>query len=1081
MKKNLLFLALLFWTSSASAAVPTWVSSLPLNQWYSIPNTALSSVAPSPVPPGSTGPSCKIDCWNGAALKRSGSVYILGAAGGHNDYTGNEVNAITLNATTPAWVQLKASTTNPTPTASNTTPQRVAKFYSDLTPASSHTYYSTQFIEARNRMFVVGISGNSVGAIDPGVGYPYLSSEWSASFNLSTNTWDPPAYVGLYTGGGDFTAAPTVKDPLTDDIYMARNGSGKWWKWTQTTNTWAALSGPFGPGDNYGCAALDPVRGRIVVAGSFDGNLNPRVYDLSGNLQTVTFTGLGPTVLRFGNSYPGCTYDEVNNKYLFFNNEGGIIEIYRVDPITFFVDQPAITGTKPTARTNGMHNSVQYVPELGGIAVANSYTGNVQFMKLSGTVVGTSVTSFTLTSPSSGTKPFTIGHAFKQGDVPSGQTVASTDAVSLQANIQNVWPDGSAKFAMISGRALLTANVAKTISLTLASPPGGTDLTEANLTSSGVTASIQFGGTCTVNLSSLIGATSTLSAGRMTPGRVRTFASGPVMSNWIYYSRCGSDPHLSVWFDVRLYSSGEVEIVPWIENSTLNIASPAAKNATATFVMAGTTRYTASLTFPHHSRAVLASGTTLSHWSGTAPAVTPQHNIAYFQNTKMVPAYYATSFTAWGRVASTYTPQTQAQIPYLRNDMGGVGYGPFIGLIPEWEVAYITSNGDARAYTGAIINAYAVGGQDIHFRDELTNQPPKFSSFPNTVIGNNEGSAAGASTNNTLTPTAADVSGRGWDNAHHPSIGYFCYLLTGRFWCLEESQFNATLQFLNQTDDLRGFTQGILRSDVGALTTRGSGWAIRTLAQASAITPDGDALATEFRASFASNVAYYHTKYIAQASNPLGIIHSYDDYNGGATPWIYSPWMEDFTVAAWGFAIDIAPGLSATNQAKLTQFFAWHAQATVGRLGGAASNQFYFADAAQYNLPLGPNASGSTDYTNGTGPWWANWAAAYKPGCSPGACVSVTPPAAPADGALRGGNFPDGTSYWGNLQPAITYAVNQNVSGAVAAYNRMIGASNWASILSTWNSDPVWGVKPREVGVAPPVALLAPTNVAVGP
>ena len=49
----------------------------------------------------------------------------------------------------------------------------------------------------------------------------------------------------------------------------------------------------------------------------------------------------------------------------------------------WYVDVPPITGALPTARPNGILNAVQYVPELKGVVVANSYGGNVYFMRTS--------------------------------------------------------------------------------------------------------------------------------------------------------------------------------------------------------------------------------------------------------------------------------------------------------------------------------------------------------------------------------------------------------------------------------------------------------------------------------------------------------------------------------------------------------------------------------------------------------------------------------------------------------------------------------------------------------------------------
>jgi len=43
--------------------LPAWVNALAIGQWLSVPNTALSSVAPSPVPAGNTGPQSKVIAW----------------------------------------------------------------------------------------------------------------------------------------------------------------------------------------------------------------------------------------------------------------------------------------------------------------------------------------------------------------------------------------------------------------------------------------------------------------------------------------------------------------------------------------------------------------------------------------------------------------------------------------------------------------------------------------------------------------------------------------------------------------------------------------------------------------------------------------------------------------------------------------------------------------------------------------------------------------------------------------------------------------------------------------------------------
>lgn len=365
-------------TPPAQGTIPAWVSVLPLWQWHEIPNTALSSVEPKVKPLGSTGPSSKITSWNGASLKRSGSVYMLGAAGGHADYAGNEVNALALNATTPKWVELRA-------TSRNSDITNGTQFYLDKRPAATHTYYTTQFIDSLNRMVVFGGGGLNGPFPAPPIDSPYFGSKRSFSFNVASGDWDSPDYIAHYPGDGNATAALAVKHPVTDDFYYSRSYGAGWYKWTKATNTWSKLSNvtraPW-----YAGAAIDPVRNRMLIVGGYS-PASPVVTNLDGTtVPSVTFTGLGSNVLKV-TGYPGVIFDEANDTYLVFYNTATSIGMYRVNASTFSVDIPKVTGTIPAARPNGIQNSVQYVPELGGFVIANSYTGNVYFMRTSGTGV----------------------------------------------------------------------------------------------------------------------------------------------------------------------------------------------------------------------------------------------------------------------------------------------------------------------------------------------------------------------------------------------------------------------------------------------------------------------------------------------------------------------------------------------------------------------------------------------------------------------------------------------------------------------------------------------------------------------
>ncbi len=357
---------------AATGPLPDWVANLALWQWHEIPNTALASVNPATRALGITGPRSKIDAWCGACLKRSGSIYMLGAAGGHADYAGNEVDALALNVTTPRWTQLRG----PTPNADII---NATQFYLDHRPSSTHTYYATQFIENLNRMMVFSSPGIGGNVFPPApADFPYKGDKRSFSFNLATNDWDPPDYVAQFPGKGDFTAALCVKHPLTSDVYYSKNYGSGWYQWASATNTWTQLSGVT-RGPWYAGAAIDPRRDLMLIVGGYS-PIAPEVRTLDGAPVRAAFTGLGASALAL-TDYPAAIYDEAIDRYLVAFNSGPSIKILRVHPETWLVDDPAVGGIAPAARTNGLQNSMQYVPELRGFVLANKYDGNVLFVR----------------------------------------------------------------------------------------------------------------------------------------------------------------------------------------------------------------------------------------------------------------------------------------------------------------------------------------------------------------------------------------------------------------------------------------------------------------------------------------------------------------------------------------------------------------------------------------------------------------------------------------------------------------------------------------------------------------------------
>jgi hypothetical protein len=222
---------------------------------------------------------------------------------------------------------------------------------------------------------------------DPAFLSRYPPDRLFCSFSLDTNDWDVAeiqstgrGYYANWPGSGEWLAALACSDPLTGDIYYARSGgSGNLWRWSRSSNTWTALAA-IGH-TNYAGSAIDPGRKLMLVVGDWNGTVGPRVYRTdTGAAVATAFTGLSGNALKMA-EYPGVIFDEHNDRFLVFKNASPI-EVYAVSPVTWEVSRLSTTGAAPPARPNGIHNSPQYVPELRGVVIAPSYSGNLHFMRV---------------------------------------------------------------------------------------------------------------------------------------------------------------------------------------------------------------------------------------------------------------------------------------------------------------------------------------------------------------------------------------------------------------------------------------------------------------------------------------------------------------------------------------------------------------------------------------------------------------------------------------------------------------------------------------------------------------------------
>lgn len=631
--------------------------------------------------------------------------------------------------------------------------------------------------------------------------------------------------------------------------------------------------------------------------------------------------------------------------------------------------------------------------------------------------------SFQLTSAVGGTNlPYTIGYAFAKGTVPAG-TALAVDQGTAQIIVKRQWNDGSVKHVVVSGHVTnaIAAGGSQAIQIAAGTPTGGTALTSANIVSAAPNASVQCGGIGTVSLSNLLA----------TP--FRTWVSGPEMVECHYRAAVGADATLVAWFHVRLYRTGKIWIRAFCENGYLDKAN-ATKTYAPTVTIGGAVVYSAA-TLTHYAN----TRWDVEGWIGGDPQITPKHNVAQLISTRLVPNYWkrTPSAATLNGLGQSYSPMSV--VGWTPNE-ADTGFQNAIGLLPQWDALYCVSS-DPRAYKAVVASSRSLGTYPIVWRDSGNNLPTQPSLRPTYTM---DGAGGGG------------FDGRGagpnwWDLAHHGSGGYLAYLITGDYYHLETMQHQAAICYLCASSGQGSGTQRRLMGQ-----SRAMAWALRTVGQLAGIGPS-DSVTSDYAALLAGNMAFWRTKLPDQmtSQNPLGILYSYEMAQNGYGPGIAAPWQQNFAVQTLGFLSDIDPlaDLTTLNLVR-DYYYRW----PVGLLGGDGPPNYCYTQGGAFNVKIAPGVPPSDSDMSSC---FTSWGAVFQNtfGAANGTCGT----------ALQGTSGSDplnaATGYYGNLLPAIAYAVDHGATGAAAAWARFSGASNWSSVENSGFGDaPMWGIVPKGFG-----------------
>lgn len=335
--------------SISSTSAPAWFSALPERTWTDIAGgtgysgaawqkgTTLKGVEPSPAVVGGNGHDSIIKAWNGAVALQSRREYLKIAEGGHTDYFGNEIYALSLGDETPQWKRIWG----PTPNAQISTSaySTNAPFITNLdgTPRTMHGWYNRAATDGPDgdRLWIFLSDQNGLSTTTTDV--------WSiARSGLDTGVYNPSLWMyhgrwlPEWTGSSEVPnqSGPTCWDKLGNQIFVApeadvrSTGTGILGRFINVSTCVAAgfqsSAGNIVPGTTtYLATAGNPLSGMATAWSCVATNSSPRCLIARKNSQISVWNLESPSVWRdktvTGGTLPGggetnAYYNATNRK-----------------------------------------------------------------------------------------------------------------------------------------------------------------------------------------------------------------------------------------------------------------------------------------------------------------------------------------------------------------------------------------------------------------------------------------------------------------------------------------------------------------------------------------------------------------------------------------------------------------------------------------------------------------------------------------------------------------------------------------------------------------------------------------------
>jgi hypothetical protein len=498
----------------------------------------------------------------------------------------------------------------------------------------------------------------------------------------------------------------------------------------------------------------------------------------------------------------------------------------------------------------------------------------------------------------------TFGQVFGKGDVPKGKRVGAwigNDTIPCQIDLKTTYPDGSAKFVIVTVNTGRHGGNSNVVLRRLNSPLSNNSISSISIPDNSLVLNFVFlranGGNTSRNID--IGSMIKKSLSDSN----KPWLQGPLALQ--IRTDIPIENALHAVVDMTTYADGTM------------VADIAVDNDKAMGDVGGLENYDISIRWGTRT---LLSEQNVMQWQyqdwhrifrnngQSFPNIL--RDIAHIENTGALPRW-DTSLQIDGVLLNTeYREMESPHWNELLNGRHIVRYMPMtggradIGPATEGNVVWVLSQ-DPKAALFAQDQAEASGNVPWHMRDAKRNEWIRTDHIPGIWLDDR---ASRANNEIGLTqPLGITVRGSGWtpDPAHQPDLVYVPYLLTGRRAFLDELQAQAAWCIATHKPSNRGI-DGNATMENNQL--RGMAWDLRELQEASYISPDNDPMKAYFEKARDANYRWLLASFASH--NPKeGDLAGWIPYGGDAKDADkVSLWQEDF------MAIELAAGARMGNE-----------------------------------------------------------------------------------------------------------------------------------------------------------------------